>query len=219
MSIALLNQKGGSGKTTIATHLADAYRRSGIDTAILDLDPQRSATHWCKAGGEVPVHTAPLGSDPSSLRMSDVASLIADHRGVSRLILDCAGRLDRLIGVVERTADLVIIPARPSPLDIWATAPIVQRLAAYQAIHGSPLIRSMVSQAVDKTLLAREVTTALEALGVPTLESRTHMRVLYADSLGRGETVYSRSEADPAAQEITTLAFEIEEVLKNEQET
>ncbi|HEU4962080.1 MAG TPA: ParA family protein, partial [Sphingomonas sp.] len=130
--VAIASQKGGSGKTTLAGHLAVQAERAGSGpVALIDTDPQGSLAEWWNVrAAETPVFvqtdTARLGEDVVRLR----------ELGVKLLVIDTPPAIELTIAEVVRISDLVLIPARPSPHDLraaGATVELVERV-------GKPLV-------------------------------------------------------------------------------
>lgn len=206
--IAVLNQKGGSGKTTIATNLAHAFVLDGDKVLLVDSDPQGSARDWHQANdGEIfPV----VGIDRETLPKD----LPAISKGYDWIILDGAPQLAKMAAAAVKTADFVLIPVQPSPYDVWAAADLVEIVKTRQAITDGRLKAAfVVSRAIVNTRLSREVVEALDAYGLPVLDARTTQRVLYSDSASSGQTVFVQPEG-PAAQEISALRDEIKKLVR-----
>lgn len=206
--IAVLNQKGGSGKTTIATNLAHAFVLDGDKVLLVDSDPQGSARDWHQANdGEIfPV----VGLDRETLPKD----LPAISKGYDWIILDGAPQLAKMAAAAVKTADFVLIPVQPSPYDVWAAADLVEIVKTRQAITDGRLKAAfVVSRAIVNTRLSREVVEALDAYGLPVLGARTTQRVLYSDSASSGQTVFVQPEG-PAAQEIFALRDEIKKLVR-----
>ncbi len=128
-SILLLNAKGGSGKTTIATNLASLYAQAGFKTAILDYDPQGSSHYWGSLrenGGHPPVHLIDASHKRTGITRAFQLKTPPD---TERVIIDTPAGISRdlLREAVDR-ADMIIIPVTPSPIDIHATAGFVREL-------------------------------------------------------------------------------------------
>ena len=116
--ISVLNQKGGSGKTTIATHLARAFQVAGHDVLLIDSDPQGSARDWSAVRDEQPVPVVGI----------DRPTIDRDIKAVSHkdlIVIDGAPQAADLAISAIKASNLVLIPVQPSPYDIWAASDLV----------------------------------------------------------------------------------------------
>ena len=114
-TIAILSQKGGSGKTTLALHLAVAAWQDGKTAVIADLDEQASATMWHRARKEPLPHVQPTHS-----AALDQFTAEAERQGVDFLFIDTAPQSDKPAINAAEVADLILIPCRPSVMDLRA---------------------------------------------------------------------------------------------------
>ncbi|MBD2303576.1 ParA family partition ATPase [Nostoc sp. FACHB-190] len=207
--IAVLNQKGGSGKTTIATNLAHALKRDNYTVLLVDSDPQGSARDWNEASGGniIPV----VGLDRETL----AKDLQAISQGYNWIVIDGAPQIAKLSAAAVKAADLVLIPVQPSPYDIWACADLVDIIAARREVtDGKPKAAFVISRAIKNTKLSGEINQALSDYGLPVLKAGTTQRVVYPTTAAEGLTVFSDPSSD-AAREINTLKKEVLEVLKH----
>jgi chromosome partitioning protein len=205
--IAVLNQKGGSGKTTVATNLAYALKQAGSKVLLIDSDPQGSARDWNEANGGqlLPV----LGMDRETLP----ADLKAIQGGYDFVVIDGAPQIAKLAAAAVKVANMVIIPVQPSPYDIWAAADLVELVKARQELtDGSPVAAFLISRAITNTKLSGEVSEALEGYGFPVMKHGTSQRVIYPTTASIGETVFSQP-GNPAIAEIEAIAEEVLEML------
>jgi chromosome partitioning protein len=198
--IAVLNQKGGSGKTTIATNLARALQQAGR-VAIVDADPQGTASEWAARQDDTP----PVYASKEPTIHKDVPALDGSFDIV---VIDGAPRLEAMATSAIKAADLVLIPVQPSAADIWAAEDIIDLIRARQDVTGgSPRAAFVVSRQVVGSNLADTVQAALEAFDVPVLQARTSQRVAYAEALGAGLSVLDVNAAK-AEEEVQQLAKE-----------
>ena len=207
--IAVLNTKGGSGKTTIATNLAHALQRDGTNVLLVDSDPQGSTRDWNEANGGsiIPV----VGLDRETLA-KDLQGISA---GYDWIVIDGAPQVAKLSVAAVKAADLVLIPVQPSPYDIWACADLVDIIAARREVtDGKPLAVFAISRAIKNTKLGAEIAKALEEYNLPVLKAGTTQRVAYPTTAAEGFTVFSDPHSD-AAKEIDRLKDEILKVLKH----
>src|SRR5215212_1378238 len=112
-TITILSQKGGAGKTTIALHLAVAAELDGQQTAIIDLDPQASATSW----GDSRAAETPAVVSAQASRLTQVLEA-ARKAGATLAIIDTAPHSESAALAAARAADLILIPCRPAILDL-----------------------------------------------------------------------------------------------------
>lgn len=205
--IAVLNQKGGAGKTTIAVNLAHALQLTGSKVLLVDSDPQGSARDWNEANeGEIlPV----VGLDRETLPKD----LQAIKGGYDWVIIDGAPQIARLSAAAVKAADLVLIPCQPSPYDVWAAADLVDIIKARQDVTaGKPKAAFVVSRRIQGTKLGREVEEALNGYELPILKSSTSQRVAYPTTASEGQTVFVEP-GSPAAKEVESIMHELQELL------
>jgi len=193
--IAVASQKGGSGKTTLAGHLAVAADRANAGpVALVDTDPQGSLSEWWNARkAETPLFartsTTRLGADIERMR----------GLGIELLFVDTPPAIEATIVEVIRLADLVVIPARPSPHDlraVGATVELVERLA-------KPLV-FVLNGATPRARITNEAVMALSQHGTlaPVI---VHHRTGFAASMIDGRTVMEISGDDRSSSEIVQL--------------
>jgi chromosome partitioning protein len=115
-TIAFVTQKGGAGKSTLASSIAVAARRAGERVFIIDLDPLQSLVKWSQAreDADVPVEHVP----PTKLGKALTA---LEKKGVTLVVIDAPGADSEFSEAAIRAADLCIIPARPNVFDLWAS--------------------------------------------------------------------------------------------------
>lgn len=204
--VALLNEKGGVGKTTIATHLARGLQQAGHEVVVIDSDPQGSARDWYVAAGETNTLPPVIGLDRPALfkNLSSIA------RGFAWVVIDGSPSVEALAVAALKAADRVLIPVQPSPYDVWAAESLVELVQARQDIaDGRPAAAFVVSRQIVGTKLAGEVREALEGYGLPILHSFTSQRVSYPNSAARGSTVLDDEPEGAAAAEVRALVEEI----------
>jgi len=201
--IAVLNQKGGSGKTTIATHLARALQLAGADVLLVDSDPQGSARDWAAVREDQPLTVVGI----------DRPTIDRDLKQVARkdyVVIDGAPQAADLAVSAIKAADFVLIPVQPSPYDIWATADLVELVKQrIEVTDGRLQAAFVVSRAIKGTRIGGEVAQALGGYGLPILETRITQRVSYPGTAAAGTTVLEAEPEGDAAAEIRALAAEI----------
>jgi chromosome partitioning protein len=204
MILAVLNQKGGVGKTTLAIHLATGLALQGTRVLLVDADPQGSARDWAAARAGAPLFPV-IGLDRPTLHR-DLPTLAADYQHV---VIDGPPRATDLTRSAILAADLVLIPVQPSPYDIWACAEIVALLKEATVFKENLKAVFTVNRKIVNTAIGREAGDALAAYGLPVLRSSIAQRVVFAEVAARGSTVVETAPHSPAAQEITALLHEL----------
>jgi chromosome partitioning protein len=206
--IAVLNQKGGAGKTTLSTNLARALQLGGEKVLLVDSDPQGSARDWNAAGnGELlPV----IGLDRPTLA-KDIQA-IRDNQ--DWIIIDGAPQIAELAVAAIKCADLILIPVQPSPYDVWACEDLVDIIKTRQEVaNGKPKAAFVISRVIKNTQLSKEIGEALEGYGLPVFKHFTSQRVIFPKSAATGLTVMDADESGEAAAEIRAIAQELKEFL------
>ncbi|MCZ6637800.1 MAG: AAA family ATPase [Alphaproteobacteria bacterium] len=203
--IAIVSQKGGSGKTTLAAHLAVEAENSGAGPVMLiDGDPQRTLTQWWEdraAGGTfVPGLLKRTAKDVSD-RVFDLLADMESMRefGAKFVIVDTPPGLSSEIQVAIRHADLVIIPVRPSPHDLRASAATV----ALARKFGKEVL-FVLSGAIVRTRICADAILALAQHG-PVAPVIIHQRVSFASAMIDGGTAMELRADSKSAQEIGIL--------------
>lgn len=208
MIVALLNQKGGVGKTTLALHLAGRWAGKGKQVTLVDADPQGSALDWSEARGAAngTRRFSVIGLARETLHR-ELPALAAD---VDHLVIDGAPRTTGLARSALLAADVVLVPATPSPFDGWASAEMLRLIEEARIFRPDLLARLVLNRCASGTVIAREAVGALEGHDPPLLNSRIGQRVIFAQAASTGSLV---DELDPgclAAAEIAALASEVE---------
>ena len=205
--IAVLNQKGGSGKTTIATHLARALQLGGSSVILIDSDPQGSARDWSAAHESQPLSV--VGIDRPTIER-DLKSLAQ----TDFVVIDGAPQAADLAVSAIKAANFILIPVQPSPYDIWATADLVDLVKQrIEVTDGKLKAAFVISRAIANTKLGKEIGEALEGYGLPVLNSRIYQRVIYPGTAATGKTVFDIDPAGDAAQEFNVLKNEIKDFI------
>ena len=208
MIVALLNQKGGVGKTTLALHLAGQWSREGKRVTVIDADPQGSALDWSaqRAKESVPRLFGVLGLPRDTLHR-EVPELARDAEHV---IIDGPPRVAGLLRSALLAADLVLIPAQPSPFDGWASAEMLRLLEEARIFRPQLVARFVLNRCPARTVITRETADGLAHHDPPVLVSRVGQRVVFADAARTGRLASDIDVASAAAREIAALAAEVQ---------
>lgn len=200
--IAVAQQKGGTGKTTLLAHLALYWVRQGQRVAILDIDPQRSiSTWWTLRQNRQGSKTEPLSvEDVTGWRVPAAVDRLRSQADI--ILIDCPARAETDSRTAIRVADLVLVPVQPGPMDLWATEPT---LAAAKAEGRSVLL--VFNRVPARTRLAEEILkTVHEAWAADLAPVTIGNRVIFGSSMHQGRTAIEVEPSGSAAQEIAALA-------------
>ncbi|OPF90489.1 Chromosome-partitioning ATPase Soj [Rhodopseudomonas palustris] len=208
MIVAFLNQKGGVGKTTLALHLAGAWSARGRRVLVVDADPQASALDWAdqRLREGLPRLFGVLGLARETLHkeLPDLA------RETDHLIIDGPPRVAGIARSALLAADLVLIPAQPSPFDGWASSEMLRLLDEARIFRPELRARMLLNRCAARTVIARETAEALADQDPPMLASRVGQRVAFADAARTGRLASESETGQMATRDIEALADELD---------
>lgn len=207
MIIALLNQKGGVGKTTLATHIAGELAMQGSSVILLDADPQGSALDWTQRRSQngLPRLFSAVGLARETLHQE--APELA--RRCDHIVMDGPPRIAALARSALLAADLVLIPVQPSPYDVWASAEMVSLIREAQVFRPALRAAFVINRRISTTVIGREARNALTDQPLPSLLSEVRQRIVFADSVARGQLARELDADSNAAREIAALTAEV----------
>ena len=202
--VALVGNKGGTGKTTLCVNLA-AVLSVSAPTIILDADPQGSSLQWRELADSASAVAVVSAVD-------DVASIARSlHREHEYLVIDCppsvfAVQTARILAM----CDVALIPVQPSPLDIWATVHIEDKVEEARRTNPGLHAVLVINQLEPRTTLSRLMREALAELRLPVAETAIRRRVAYRSSVLDGRTVMDTgTRGSAAAEDIRQLIDEV----------
>lgn len=201
--IAVLNQKGGVGKTTLATHLATELAYRGERVLMVDADPQGSALDWSqmRVQRRMPRLAGVIGLARETLHHE--VPVIA--RNVDHVVIDGPPRVTALARSAILASDLVLVPVLPSPYDVWASADVVALIAEARLFKPALRAAFVVNRRVVGTVIGREARTALASLALPVVDAEVAQRVIFAESVAAGQVVRESRPNCAATREIANL--------------
>jgi chromosome partitioning protein len=194
-TVAIISQKGGAGKTTVAIHLAVTAEEHGLRAAVFDLDPQASATSWAdRRQSSTPVVVAAQPPRLSNL-LEQAAAQAADL-----VLIDSAPNADAASLAAARAADIILVPCRPAAFDLNAIGTTLD----LAAIAGKPAW--VVLNAVPPHgKLGEEAMVALQQGGVQVAPLTLHHLVAFSHAVNDGRVAQEYDPKSRAAAEVITL--------------
>ncbi|MEP3279353.1 MAG: ParA family partition ATPase [Stappiaceae bacterium] len=208
--ITIAQQKGGSGKTTLAAHLAVAWAiGQDQEVAVLDVDPQGSLGEWFEMREDV------LGETETGLVFRTASGWGArrEARSMARdfpvVIVDTPPKSDTEAKPAIDAADLVLIPVQPTPIDYWATKSTVT-MATNERTEALLILNRVLSRAS----LTEEMKNAISESGYPLADASLGNRTGFAASMGKGRSVQETMPSSKAADEIAALYRELKNHLE-----
>lgn len=207
MIIALLNQKGGVGKTTLATHIAGELALRGQQVILLDADPQGSALDWTQRRSQLglPRLFSAVGLARETLHQE--APELA--RRCDHIVIDGPPRIAAITRSALMAAEQVLIPVQPSPYDLWASGEMVALIREAQVFRPHLAAAFVINRRVVRTVIGREARGTLDEQPFPALASEVCQRIVFADSVAAGRLARETAPDSMAAREIGALADEL----------
>ncbi len=196
-TIAIISQKGGTGKTTLALNLAVASEQAGQPAVIVDLDPQASAKAWHDSRDNAP----PVVISAHASRLNEVLG-IAKENGAVLVIIDTAPHSERDALTAARAANIILIPCRPSIVDLRAIVSTqelaeIAKTPAYAVLNAVP----------PRGHLADEAAAAIKGYGLDVAPVNLAQRAAFVHSLTVGKGVIEYEPDSKAAQEVNALCM------------
>ena len=208
--IAVVNQKGGSGKTTLSMQLAGTLARRGHKVLVVDADPQGTATRWAaSADDEKPFPASVVGLSAASNKVHrEVKKFVPDYQYI---IIDCPPAADSPVPQSALlVADLALVPVIPSPLDMWAAVGIREVIGNVGDINEELRSRLVINQLQPNTTLAKEALEVFPEFGIDLCQTYMHQRQVYRQSAVFGQTAHDfGSKAAAAVAELDALTDEV----------
>src|ERR1700730_15648013 len=200
-TIVLATQKGGSGKSTLAIGLALAAMQDGHVVRLIETDPQGTLSNWKRRRSNAEPVVEPINNTGEIEQRLQAY----ERSGVTLTIIDTAGSVNAMTTAAIRAADLCLIPARPSPADIEATAPTLRTIRSCDKPFAFVLNQTPFrGQRINNAAATLGDEAPLDVSGVLALPYIV-MRNDHQDALGAGLAVTEYAPTGKSAEEVRDL--------------
>ncbi len=206
--ISFINQKGGSGKTTLAINTAAAFALDKTKVLLVDADPQATSSDWAATRDSPPPFQIIQMSKPILHR--NLPAMGGDY---DYIIIDGPPRSYDVAKSVIFASDIILVPVQPSGADFWATKEIIKLIQESSNFNEMQKAALLISRKISKTAIGRDMHEAVSSFGLPIFKSNTTQRVAYAESITCGKTIFEQDGAKAAIQEINEIKHEIKELI------
>ncbi|AJP74802.1 ParA family partition ATPase [Sphingomonas hengshuiensis] len=194
--IAIISQKGGAGKTTLALHLAAAAQEAGRVALVIDTDPQATASQWAAWRHDAPPEV--IDSPPPRLAAKVAQAL---EQGAEVIVIDTPPHADSAARAAVEVADLVLVPCRPSAFDLSA----IQTTAKLVQLLKKPAFVVFTAGSPNAPRVYQEAGELVESFGTPPCPLQIPDRAAYRHASAEGRSVMETEPEGKAAEEIRQL--------------
>ncbi len=205
-TIAVCGQKGGTGKTTIATNVAGELVARGYRVLLVDADPQRSASTW-KSVGEEHRRAVPsvllVGAEMHRGQIAAVA------RGFDVTVIDCPPAIAAVQASALMVADLALIPCAPPTFDAWALDGSLKLAQDAQRVRRPLRVAVVINRRKSGTVIGDQARAVFERAGAKVLKTELRDRLAYQEAPAAGIAVTIYQPSSKAADEVRALVDEI----------
>ncbi len=204
--IAIINEKGGTGKSTLATNIATAMHRQGKRVVLVDADPQGTARDWRAASPQEADLPAVIAIDRAQNLAKALQSLAADI-----VVIDAPAKAESMSAAIIKAAHVALVVIQPSAADVWASAAAVRLIQAKRDIGGEIEAAFLVNRASGITTISKTIIDGAwnEYEGIEQLTTTIGNRVVFANAMAAGLSVLDMSDATAKA-EISNVIKELE---------
>ncbi len=205
MIVSVTSLKGGVGKSTIVQNLAVCFAHMGYRVAIVDTDTNASSVHWSGIRSEEYPPIMVFGISDSNALRKNIQKIQNDY---DIILIDGTPSLSRLVSTIILLGDIVLIPIRPSGLDLWATEKFIEKYDQAKTLKEDVKAYFVLNQYDEKININKETKDVLDELEIGSLNTTLKSRIAYVEAVVQGIGVYEYKDSK-AKKEMTTLTKEV----------
>ena len=195
-TIAVISQKGGAGKTTLALHIAVAAERAGYSTVLLDMDPQGTAEAWSEWRKEEPPVVIPAKTNTLAKTLQRAAG-----HGADLIVIDTPPLAEAEARSAAKAADLVLVPCRPNAFDLHS----IRTTADLTSFAAKPAFVVFNAGPIAAARMYAETIELVNDIGMQVAPVRLSERAAFRHATGSGKSVQEVEPNGKAAQEVVSL--------------
>jgi chromosome partitioning protein len=207
-----VNQKGGVGKSTLSQNVADCLSRLGQRVLLIDADKQGTSSDWASLRSESRFSVVSMARENMAL---DAMKIAADY---DFTLIDGPPHADALSRSCIVASDLVIVPIEPGGASRWSSDLTVRQLKEAQQFKTTLKCGFVVSRKISGTVLGRDARAMAADAGIPMFETAVEQRIVYAEALTMGKTIFEWGGNNAAVREIQALTHELLDTFKADEQ-
>jgi chromosome partitioning protein len=207
-----VNQKGGVGKSTLSQNVADCLSRLGQRVLLIDADKQGTSSDWASLRSESRFSVVSMARENMAL---DAMKIAADY---DFTLIDGPPHADAISRSCIVASDLVIVPIEPGGASRWSSDLTVRQLKEAQQFKTTLKCGFVVSRKISGTVLGRDARAMAADAGIPMFETAVEQRIVYAEALTMGKTIFEWGGNNAAVREIQALTHELLDTFKADEQ-